>query len=546
MQMGIFKVCLVVATAVINHPLFFQKENATLPESDDDIITRMKEHEEHLKMEMLRLEQDLHKMDEERHQNPEQGPRNEENPIWDLWSAMSLIIFLIIEIWRQELQDEASHESSNEEDDLTVAGNFSQKVALPDKIVLASFHEKCIRISNNDLSRTKEFVEGFADDLLEALRSVCNRDADMEVEDCIGIGSLYESWRVHKPLLCDLIVPFAPPEPYRFKAQVCFSGNGVPPDKQGCGKIKVIQGNEDVAGCVCGKTNLGEDMLCLLHSNNERSLNSSVMEDLLCSKGTQYLNTGQVMKWFQIAVTKAWNKISHKYDFELTFRNLDSPGALKIKFRSGKVIVFNITPVVQFEDSDVYFVSHFANDALLDDCSSDIYWSLSFAVYERRLLKSLAKKLPENSCHLSCLQIVSFLHRKQCNLTGRSGLNNYHLKTVLLHLLFSRPFSDWGFENLEVRLRDMLRYLEKSLQEKRLSHSLIGNRFIPADICLPLVFQKAEPPNLFRPLVLERAAYKKTVDTFYEMLKNAAVLIKEYTLHLPNGHLDMNMSLNTS
>ncbi|MGH0129384.1 UNVERIFIED_CONTAM: hypothetical protein FKN15_024113 [Acipenser sinensis] len=525
MQGGIFRVCLVVAAA-----LFFQKENTTLPEQEDDIILQMKNHQEKLQSEMIRLEQEVSKQDLEVPKAVVEE-KEEDNQGLDFWSTLSLIIFLMIEIWRQDFQDGSAQDFNSEEEDYLVIGNISQKTTLPDKVVLASFHDNCIRISGNDFWRMREFVEGFADDLLEALRSVCNRDADMEVEDCTGVGSMYENWRVSKPLLCDLIVPFAPPEPYRFQFQLwCCSGNDVPPDRQGCGRIKVVKANEDGSGCLCGKSNLGEDMLCLLHSKNETPRANNTTEDLLCSKNTPYLAKDQVMKWFQISITKAWNRISHKYDFELTFRNLDSPGALKVKFRSGKVIIFNITPVVQFEDTDAYFVSSFNSSS-----PPDVYWSLSFAVYEKNLLKSLAKKLPDSPCHLSCLQIVSFLHQKQSSLTGKSGLTNYHLKTALLHLLLSKAPSEWHPEHLEKRLRDIFRFLEKSLQEKKLYHALIGNKQVSKDILIPAQFQASEPLNLFRPLVLQGELYAKTVESFHEMLRNAPVLIQEYTPHFPNG-----------
>ncbi|XP_015203106.1 inositol 1,4,5-trisphosphate receptor-interacting protein [Lepisosteus oculatus] len=538
MQGTVVRVCVVVAAAILNHPLLFPRENTTIPERDDQVIARMREHEEKLLAEKARLEREASQVE----QGVQPSPDVEESSSWDLWSALSMIVFLMIEIWRQDYHDTTAQDPTYEEEDSLPLGNVSLKIPLPDKAVLSCFYERCIRISANETWRVQDFVEGFADDLLEALRSVCNRDADMEVEDCIGVGSMYENWRVSKPLICDLIVPFAAPDPYCFTFQLwCNSQNDIPPDRQGYGRIKVVRANEDGPGCVCGKTDLGEDMLCLLHSKNERPKVSDAMDDLLCSKNTPYLAKDQVMKWFLISMTKAWNCISHKYDFELMFRNLDSPGALKVKFRSGKTIIFNITPVVQFEDTDAYFVSHFAFN---NDNPSDIFWPLSFAVYEKNLMKVLVKRLPESSCHICCLQIISFLHKKQTSLTGESALTNYHLKTALLHLLLSKPSSDWRAEYLEKRLRDVLRFLEKCLQEKKLYHVLIGNKQVPKHINFPPVFQAAEPLNLFRPLVLQRDLYAKTVEHFQEMLKNAPVLIQEYTPLFPNG--SVHSSLNTS
>ncbi|XP_036402662.1 inositol 1,4,5-trisphosphate receptor-interacting protein [Megalops cyprinoides] len=526
MQGAIARVCVVVAAAILNHPLLFPKENLTIPEQEEELLARMREHEEKLEAEQARLERELSEgAPEEARDDPEEGYS------CYFWSALSMIIFFTIEVCRQDLIGSCSP-GQEDEDVLTDGTAWACKPLFPDKGVLSSFYERCVRVTPQETRRTCEFVEGFADDLLEALRSASDREADMEVEDCLGVGSIYEGWRASKPLMCDLIVPFAPPEPYSFGFELwCGAAGDVPPDMQGCGRIRLVRARE--AGCLCGGTELGDDMLCLLHQGkNERPRTGGATDDLLCSKDTPYLAKDQVMKWFQIAVTKAWARISHKYEFELAFRNLDSPGALKVRFRSGKVVVLNLTPVVQFEDTDAYFISHFPSEG---DSGSDTFWPLSFAVYEKNLLKCLAKSLPENSCHIKCLQIASFLHKKQTGLTGKSALTNYHLKTVLLHLLLGTKSSAWGAENLELRLRDVMGFLEKSLQEKRLYHVLIGNSRLPKEIGIPAIFCRAEPVNLLRPLVLQRHLYAQTVEHFHEMLKNASVLIQEYMPHFPNG-----------
>ncbi|XP_017552027.1 inositol 1,4,5-trisphosphate receptor-interacting protein [Pygocentrus nattereri] len=527
MQGAITRVCMVVVAAILNHPLLFPKENTTIPEQDEDILARMKEHEERLEAERERLEQELFKADKEVLDS------SFDCYGWYFWSALSLVIFFTIEVCRQDLIPGETSDPSEDEEGYTNAG---AKVVTLDKGVLSNFCETSFHPFIHESGRVREFVEGFADDLLEALRSFCDREVDMELEDFVGVGSMFESWRICKPLMCDLIVPFATPEPYSFQFQLwCLASSDIPLDLQGCGRIKLTKMNGNCPDCLCGTTNLGEDMLCLLHNRNESSeVDDHALEELLCSRNTPYLSKDQVMKWFQISVTKAWGQISHKYEFELTFRNLDFPGALKVRFRSGKVIVLNITPAIQLEDTDAYFISHCPSDTAN---MSDIHWHLSFTVYERNLLKHMAKRLPDNSCHLRCLQLASFLHRKQTGLTGRSALTNYHLKTALLHLLLRKSPSSWKPQCLDQRLQDLLGFLQKSLQEKRLSHIIIGNHLIPAAIGVPTIFLTTESINLFRPLVLQRQIYAKMVEHFQEMLRNAPVLIQEYTPHFPNGDI---------
>ncbi|XP_021555692.1 inositol 1,4,5-trisphosphate receptor-interacting protein isoform X1 [Neomonachus schauinslandi] len=514
MALGLFRVCLVVVTAIINHPLLFPRENATVPESEEEIIRKMQAHQEKMQLEQLRLEEEVARLAAEREaleQVADEGQQqNETRTAWDLWSTLCMILFLVIEVWRQDHQDGPSADClGGEEDELPgLEGAPLRGLTLPNKATLQHFYERCIRGATADAARTRELVEGFVDDLLEALRSLCSRDADLEVEDFIGVDSMYENWQVDRPLLCDLFVPFVPPEPYHFRPELCCSRRSVPLDRQGYGQVRVVRADEDVPG---------------------RGL-----EALLCAGDPPYLDTARVMKWFQTALTRAWHRIAHKYEFDLAFGQLDSPGSLKIKFRSGKFMPFNLIPVIQCDDSDLYFVSHLPREPCGETPASSTDWLLSFAVYERHFLRMTSKALPDGACHLSCLQIASFLLCKQSRLTGPSGLGNYHVKTALLHLLLSRRPADWQAGQLDARLRELLRFLEKSLLEKKLPHFFIGNRKVPEGMGLPEAVRRAEPLNLFRPFVLQRSLYRKTVDSFYEMLKNAPVLIREYSLHIPS------------
>lgn len=521
--------CMVVAAAILNHPLFFPQENITLPEQDEELMARMREHEEKLKMEQARLEKELSQMD-----SKQEKTSSDDAYTWYFWSAVSFVIFFTIEMCRVDLAD-AELRPVEDEDVVSEGGSVLPRMMVLDKDVLRNFCDKCAYTSAHERRRVTEFVEGFADDLLESLRSVCDSEAGIKVGDFFGIGSMFESWKVFKPLMCDLIVPFSPADPQSFQYSLwCSSSTNITPDLQDCGTIELTRFGKGEQGCLCGSVNLGEDLLCLLHSSNVAVKVSHGPDEPLCSKGTHFLSKDQVMRWFQISVTKAWGRISYKYDFEVTFRNLDAAGALKIRFPSGKVIGLNIIPVVQLGDTDAYFVSRFPSDR---DSSPDPYWPLSFAVYEQNLLKYFAKRLPKSSCHLHCLQICTFLHRKQSGLTGQSALTSYHLKTAVLHLLLSTRTTLWRAESLAHRLQDVFSFLQMSLQEKKLYHALIGNCKVPEEVQIPEMFRKADPINLFRSLVLQRELYASTVRHFQEMLRNAPVLLEEYSPYLSNGSL---------
>ncbi|XP_004077396.1 inositol 1,4,5-trisphosphate receptor-interacting protein [Oryzias latipes] len=529
MQGAVARVFVVVAAAILNHPLLFPQENTTLPEQDEELMARMREHEEKLEMELAKLESEILELESKQ----EEGTSRDAY-MWYFWSSVSFVIFFVIEMCRVELAETEIRNLEDEED----GGSITPRMMVLDKDILRNFCDKCSYSSAHENWKVREFVEGLADDLLESLRSVCDRDTDMEVGDFVGIGSMFESWKVCGPLVCDLMVPFSPPHPHFFQSQMWCSSDQIPLDMQGSGRIRATRFGENDEGCLCSAANMGDDMLCLLHSTADRQNAGPNPDELLCLKNTDILSKDQVMKWFQISVTKAWGRISHKYDFQVLFRNLDAAGALKVRFRSGKVILLNLIPVVQLEDTDAYFVSHFPSGW---DSPPDPFWPLSLAVYERNLLKYFAKRLPQDSCHSHCLQIAAFLNRKQTELTGKSFLSSYHLKTVLLHVLLSTKTTAWRAGNMEHRLRDVLGLLHQSLLEKRLHHALVGNRKVPEVLQVPGVIRKAEPINLFRSLVLQRQLYAATVRHLQEILKNASIVIQEYVPRPSNNGFNLSL-----
>lgn len=523
MQGAIARACVVVAAAILNHPSLFTQDHGKAPDQDEGLMARMRQHEERLEMEQARLDRELSQLDSEQ---GEAGPP--EGYGWYFWSAVSFAVFFAVEVCRAPADTDADAWPVEDEDES--GSPVTPRTVALDKDALSDFCDKCTYASARDHWRVRDFVGGFAGELADSLRSVCAGRADMEVGDFVGIGSVFESWKVGEPLTCDLIVPFAPPGPYSFQFHL-WCGGAAPDTQPGCGGIKVSRFGENEEGCICGSADMGEDVLCMLHGEDDPlkedrgAAHEPPLE--LCSGDTRCLAKERVVKWFQVAVTRAWRRISHKYDFEVTFRHLDAAGALKIRFRSGKAILVNVIPAVRFEDTDAYFVSHFPSDC--GTGSPDACWPVSLAVHEGRLLKHFSKLLPPNSCHLHCLQVITFLHRKQTALTGPSGLANYHLKTALLHLLLTTRPSEWSAGATERRLRDVLGFVRASLRQKRLHHALVGNSKVPEEVGVPEVIRAAEPVNLFRCLVLHRERYAATVGHFNEMLRNAPALIREYT-----------------
>ncbi|XP_026788205.3 inositol 1,4,5-trisphosphate receptor-interacting protein [Pangasianodon hypophthalmus] len=447
-----------------------------------------------------------------------------ENPYsWYLWKCLSLIS--LIRLLRKFISkgSQSSRTIIPIKDKTTSRSTgILSKIFIPDHQVLSRFYDQSVRIPPSTCGRVCEFVEGFVDELLEAAREASNEETDMQIGDFIGVGSLYELWATGKTMVCDLYVPITAPRSHGFDVEL-WKEKDV--SLLGFGKIKMVKAENTSNGCPCMDGNPDdEDVLCLLHPHSETS--KGIMNAIggpLCHENTPYLSKKQVARWFRTMIVNAWREISHKYEFELGFRSQVAPGALRVRFRSGQIVLFNITPVVQVKASKVYLVSYLPTNQNI----SDIHWPISFASYENALLQYFNKTLPNNSCHIECLQILSFLHKQQNSLTGKCGLTSHHLKSTLLHLLMYKP-TEWNREQLTGRLTDMLTFLEQRLQAKEFHHALVGNSLVPKDIGLPKEFQMAKLTNIFLPMALDEECYLKTIHHFQELVKNAPLFTQEY------------------
>ncbi|XP_060907091.1 inositol 1,4,5-trisphosphate receptor-interacting protein [Labrus mixtus] len=427
--------------------------------------------------------------------------------LWYLWNTCSIIS--IIRFFRKYL---GRNSQMNQEETFLFPGIAAQ-VPLLDTDTLQRFHSKYVRVPSSKMWK-EEFLEGFANDLLEAMRTVSDKNGGMVIEDFQMVD------------VCSIIVPFTPPDPCSF--QFLFGNNQASDlqlDMQVRGQIKLLEKRAAKDGCPCQSPDVeDDDMVCLLHCEAEKVKVKvcDVFDDPLCVKDSPFLSQSKVIRWFQSTVKQAWAQISHKYEFELNIRYIDAPGALVVRFRSGKKISFSMNPVVKFNNDAHFFITPCSPTNL------DTFWTLSLTNYEDSFFKNISKSLPENSCHSQVLEIVSFLHRRQTALSGSSALKEFHFRATLMHLLLTTEASQWKPEQVAYRLQDLLVFMERSLQKKLLHHALIGNPLAGTVIQLPAYFTQAESVNLFHPLVVHNCMYRCALVHFQEMLKNAHVLIHDY------------------
>ncbi|CAL8330273.1 unnamed protein product [Lota lota] len=422
--------------------------------------------------------------------------------IWNIFSAISVVHFLRKYLkrdsFKQFVEDWIKSNTS------PPVECISGRVPLPDSNTLHLFHGRFVKVSQATMCRTGAFLEGLTHDLLEVMRTTSAENAGIVMEDFIQADCG-----------CDIVVPFVPPEPYGFQCRLWSTSEDA---MQGCGKISIVEKIERQNGCHCESSDM-QDMVCLLHPQVEKQTRkySTDVYSLLCRKNTTFLSKAKVGKWFKGTIRKAWEQISHKYEFEL---RTDIPGGLVVRFRSGRKVHFTINPVVKIHNTTAYFSTCSSN-------ISDISWTVSLTNYEDNFLNNVCRTLPEHACHSQVLGIITFLHQKQTALTGSSALKDFHFKNALMELLLSTDPSQWHPKNINARLRDLMVLMEKSISQRMLHHALIGNP-LSQNNELPTELSQSQSVNLFHPLVVQDCMYTKTSRHFREMLRNAFILIEDY------------------
>lgn len=428
------------------------------------------------------------------------GKRHLERPVaryfWSMWNVFSIVSLLCVVKKCLEGPLRNKHQTQPEPTMYPAT-----EVTLPDSNTLLQFYSRCIRTLSDKRSWEIAFLEGFANDLLDVMRSLCDERGSMLIED-------FQMADVR-----NIIVPLTPPEPYRF--QCCLRKDQI--YMQMCGQIKVVR-TQSQSRCPCQSMD-ADDLVCLVHCDTEQRTKPDIC-GLLCLRDS-FLSKSQVTKWFQSTIKQAWGIVSHKYEFELNIGYIDTPGALQVRFRSGKKVTFTMNPVVNF-NADAYFLASHTPSI------SDTIWTLSLVGLEDRFFKNMMGHLPVNSCVNQTLEIALFLHRRQAVLTGGSELKDYHFKMALMHLLLIRDPPQWKPKHLAHRLWDLLDFVKKSLEKKMLPHVLVGTPLIRKVTKVPTELTHAGAVNLFHPLLMHNCLHRNAVNHFKEILRNAHILIDDY------------------
>ncbi|NXO92189.1 IPIL1 protein, partial [Certhia brachydactyla] len=348
--------------------------------------------------------------------------------------------------------------------------------------------------------------------LMRVLVESVSNDFEPVPEEPIGVGSAFEGW---SPPEWDgvyrVLVPLNPPPGHAFHLELNSAG----PTAARTFSVRV----ELV--CTCKRQQPGEKLLCFLHQPQEelRWKQKRSLLETLCTGS--YLDVEKTSQWLYQLVRSSWLHVPQSYSWHLVFQPCSRSCQLWLS-RGKESLRVEMLFGVRQGDSDIFVVSQpteaqkggsslfVSSQPAEANCLSSTAWPETYAVAEAKFLQHIARQVPSESLHLKCLQVFT------CMLSG-TGFSSSTWKTVVMHVLTTVPLSRWSRREFVRRLGDIMAYLRRCLQLKRLEHFVVGNEKLPAEISLPPAMQRVEPLNLFEHLAKNPDAHKEAMRAFSQL-----------------------------
>ncbi|RMC10152.1 hypothetical protein DUI87_12951 [Hirundo rustica rustica] len=284
--------------------------------------------------------------------------------------------------------------------------------------------------------------------------------------------------------------------------------------------------------CTCEREQLGEKLLCFLHHSQkelERKHKRSLLETLCTGS---YLDVEKTSHWFYQLVRCSWRHVPQSDSWHLAFQPCSRSCQFQLS-KGRKSLTVEMLFGVRQGDSDIFVVSQ-PTEAQKGGSSTFVSsqppeanfiastaWPETYAVAEAKFFRHIARQVPCESLHLKCLQVFT------CVLRG-TGFSSSVWKTVVMHVLTTVPLSRWCRREFARRLWDIMAYLRRCLQSKRLEHFVLGNERLPAEISLPLAMRRVEPLNLFEHLARDPAAHREAMQAYGQLRFRLWVLLSSH------------------
>ncbi|NXN91241.1 IPIL1 protein, partial [Rhinopomastus cyanomelas] len=333
------------------------------------------------------------------------------------------------------------------------------------------------------------------DDLLSACKDASRKGFFPVLQPAIGIGSAFEGWCPSEDeVVFRMLVPLKPPRGHDFHLEVGTKGQT--PDQDSHIRVELK--------CTCDGEQLEEDMLCFIHPTKTKTNQAPSLLLTLCTGA--YLDVHKTVLWFKHSVM-AWLEALPQI-CPYTVKMLPSQRSCMMEATTScrTKILIEILFGVQQGDSDIFLISRSPQK----DSTPSTVWLQSCAVAEAKFFKYVARNIQPGSLHLTCLCIC-------CCIRKNTSISLYAVKTVVMHLLTLRGWSDWCEEDFLTRLADIMQCLTDSVEKKELYHFFTGNDNVPKEIILPPDFLETKPLNLFKCLEEDSATHTKALQELKEL-----------------------------
>ncbi|XP_052639724.1 inositol 1,4,5-trisphosphate receptor-interacting protein-like 1 [Harpia harpyja] len=423
---------------------------------------------------------------------------------WQFWAVAGVLLLLFRLCWWLRKRSHEVDSSSDEESSSSDREQAEEEDDDSDNDQ-GRFFEERIQWPVQNLARDRQVVKDLIDNFILVFREILSNSFFPVLQPAIRVGSAFEGWSPREEdIIYRLLVPLKPPPGHAFHLEL--GNRGVTPAWDSYVRVELV--------CTCRREQLVGDMLCFLHHPEEelrRDQDPSLLRTLCTGS---YLDVQKTARWFDQLVRAAWVVLPQSATWRLTM--LPSSRSCKFQVTEGnnKTRIIEMMFGVQQGNSDI-FVSSQNSEAFF---TPSTMWPESYAVAEAKFFRHMARQVPHDSYHLRCLQAYARI------LVG-TGFSTYTLKTVVMHLLNTIPLSGWHRRHFLLRMEDILRYLRRCLEEKRLDHFFLGNERVPEEIILPPDFHMAEPLNLFQRLVQDPAAHAEAMREYRDLQERLTRLL---------------------
>ncbi|XP_058718367.1 uncharacterized protein LOC131591567 [Poecile atricapillus] len=341
-------------------------------------------------------------------------------------------------------------------------------------------------------SVTAELMESFTRVFVDSVRN----SFYPVPQEAIGVGSAFEGWSPREwDGVYRVLIPLNPPPGHAFHPELNSAGQVAA--RTFSVRVELV--------CTCKREQLGKQLLCFVHHSQEelrRKRKRSLLETLCTGS---YLDVEKTSRWFRQLVRSSWLHVPQSYSWHLVFQPCTRSCQFQLS-KGKKSLTVEMLFGAQKGSSSIFVSSQPAEASFIASTA----WPETYAVAEAKFFHHVASQMPCESLHLKCLQVFT------CILRG-TGFSSSTWKTVVMHVLTTVPLSRWSRREFARRLWDIMAYLRRCLQLKRLEHFVLGNERLPAEISLPPAMQGVEPLNLFEHLAQNPAAHREAMRAYGQL-----------------------------